>query len=293
MPPPQASFALALGGGGARGLAHIPVLEAIDALGVRPAAIAGSSMGAAVAALYAAGMSGKDIRRFAIARLHDRGEVWRRLMRARVGTWSDLIQRGLGNPVLLDAEKLVGEFLGEALPPRFEDLRLPLTIAATDLYGRAAHSFSAGPLLPALAASMAIPGLLRPVEIDGHVFVDGAAANPLPFDVLTGKADVVVAVDTATGPAAPRGIPDPWDALFSTIQLMGQAITAAKLRDRAPDLIFRPNVATFRLLDFLSVSSILRVADAIRPEVETRLAARLRGWPADGRPKSGPPFRPE
>ena len=73
-------------------------------------------------------------------------------------------------------------------------------VVATDLYGREARIFSSGPLLPAIAASMAVPGLVRPVEIDGRVFVDGAAANPLPFDVLRGRADVVVAVDTATGP---------------------------------------------------------------------------------------------
>ncbi|NIK48200.1 patatin-like phospholipase family protein [Variibacter gotjawalensis] len=269
------SFALALGGGGARGLAHIPVLEAIDAMDLKPALISGSSMGALIGALYATGMPPREIRRFAIASLRDRGDVWRLLMKARVGTWSDLLSPGLGNPVLMDAEILVTTFLGEHLPETFADLAIPLTVTATDLYGRHERTFATGPLLPALAASMAIPGLVRPVEIDGRILVDGAAANPLPFDIARGRADVIVAVDTATGPTEPRGIPDPWDALFSTIQLMGQSITAGKLRDGAPDLILRPNVSTFRLLDFLSVSAILRVADAIKPEVEAKLGALL------------------
>ena len=76
-------FALVLGGGGARGLAHIPVLEALDEMGMRPAVIAGASIGAPIGAAYAAGMSGKEIRRHVIATLHDHAEVWRRLRGAR------------------------------------------------------------------------------------------------------------------------------------------------------------------------------------------------------------------
>ena len=83
---------------------------------------------------------------------------------------------------------------------------------------------------------------MRPIEIDGRVLVDGAAVNPLPFDCLRGRADVVVAVDTSIGPTMPRGIPDPWDALFSTIQVMGDTIIAEKLKHGAPDLLLRPPV---------------------------------------------------
>jgi NTE family protein len=77
------SFALALGGGGARGLAHVSVLEAIDEMGVKPAAIAGTSIGALVGAAYAAGMRAKDIRRHVIAVAHDPGEIWRSRAPAR------------------------------------------------------------------------------------------------------------------------------------------------------------------------------------------------------------------
>ncbi|MCC7346337.1 MAG: patatin-like phospholipase family protein [Variibacter sp.] len=269
------SFALVLGGGGARGLAHIPVLEALDEMGVHPSVIAGSSIGSIVGAAYASGMSGKEIRRYVISRLHEPGDVFRRLMASRAAAFTQFFSLSLGNPMLLDAARLAQQFLPDAVPETFEQLRVPLVAMATDLYGRHETAFSAGPLAPALAASMAVPGLIRPVEIDGRVFVDGGAANPLPFDQVRGRADVVLAVDTAAGPTEPRGIPDPWDALFSTIQLMGQAIIAEKLKHGAPDILIRPNVSAFRLLDFLSASAILRVADAAKPEVKARLAEAL------------------
>ncbi|HEX2215586.1 MAG TPA: patatin-like phospholipase family protein [Xanthobacteraceae bacterium] len=267
------SFALVLGGGGARGLAHIPVLEALDEMGLKPAVIAGSSIGSAIGAAYAAGMSGKEIRRHVIARLHDRRDVMRRLLSARAGALTQLLSIGFGNPVLMDAEKLCGLFVPDNLPETFEQLEIPLIAMATDLYGRHGTAFSSGPLRPAIAASMAIPGLIRPVEIDGRIFVDGAAANPLPFDWVSGRADIVVAVDGAVGPTEPRGIPDPWDALFSTIQLMGETIVAEKLKRGAPDIVIRPNVGAFRLFEFLAVSAILRVADAVKPEVKEKLGA--------------------
>jgi NTE family protein len=273
---PAKTFALVLGGGGARGLAHIPVLEALDEAGFKPAAVAASSIGAVIGAAYAAGMTGKQIRRHAIARLHDRADVLRRLMTARaVAGFSDLLSAGLGNPMLMDAEKLAATFLPDVLPETFEELTIPLTVMATDLYGRHETAFASGPLKPAVAASMAIPGIIRPIEIGGRVLVDGAAANPLPFDRMRGVADVVLAVDTSIGPSEPRGIPDPWDALFSTIQLMGQAIVAEKLKVGAPDIVIRPNVGTFRLLDFLSVSAILRAADPAKAEVKQKLGELL------------------
>src|SRR5215471_11032661 len=91
---PAKTFALALGGGGARGLAHIVVLEALDEMGCKPAAIAGTSIGSLIGAAYAAGMAGKDIRRHVITLAHNRGEVWRRLMATRAGGFADLFSGG-------------------------------------------------------------------------------------------------------------------------------------------------------------------------------------------------------
>lgn len=278
-PPPagsKRSFALALGGGAARGLAHIVVLEAIDELGLKPAAIAGTSIGALLGAAYASGISGRELRRHVIAAAHDRAETWRRLMAARAVPIAKLFSAGLGNPMLIDAEKFCRQFLPEAVPDTFEALRIPLTVVATDLHGREERAFAAGPLRPAIAASLAVPGLIRPVEQEGRVYVDGAATNPLPFDHLRGAADVIVAVDVSGG-ADPerRSVPDPWNCLFSTLQVMGHTIIAEKLRRDAPDIVIRPRVEIFRMLDFFQASAILRTAEPAKAELKRALAERL------------------
>src|SRR5215211_9460643 len=134
---PQAKrLALVLGGGGARGLAHIPVLEALDEIGVRPVAIAGSSVGAAIGAAYAAGMTGKEIRRHAIALLHDRPEVFRRLVLARAAALTQLFSAGFGNPMVMNAEKLAALFLPKRVPKTFVEIGAKLFVVTTDLDGR-------------------------------------------------------------------------------------------------------------------------------------------------------------
>ena len=105
------TFALALGGGGARGLAHIVVTEALDEMGVKPVAIAGTSIGAVIGAGYASGMSGRDMRRYAIQLAHNRADVMRRMMRARAGKLRDIFGGGLGDATRLDAELLCEQFL--------------------------------------------------------------------------------------------------------------------------------------------------------------------------------------
>src|SRR5437867_2512002 len=146
---PRKTFALALGGGGARSLAQIAVFEALDDLGVRPVAIAGTSFGALVGAAYAAGMSGKAIRRIVIDLAHDRGAIYTRLMSARARSLSELFSAPFGNPLLLDAEKFCAQFLPEDVPNDFSALPIPLTVIAADLYACSEAAFSSGPLRPA------------------------------------------------------------------------------------------------------------------------------------------------
>ena len=270
------TFALALGGGGARGLAHIAVLEALDEIGARPSAVAGTSIGALVGAAYAAGMSGREIRRFVIALAHDRGEIFRRLIAARAGTFSNLFNIGFGSATLVDAEKFCAQFLPEQVPDDFGALAIPLMIIASDLYRRQPAVLASGPLKPALAASIALPTVMRPVIVDGRVLIDGGATNPLPFDALRGRADIVVAVDISGEPADERrDIPNPWECLLTTVLVMGSAITAEKLKHGAPDLIVRPKVGGFRSLDFLQASAILRASEPVKAEVKEKLAALL------------------
>jgi NTE family protein len=275
----KAGIALVLGGGGARGLAHIPMLEVFDELGVRPVALAGTSMGAIFAAIYASGLSGKDIREFVTAILADRRGLFGRLMEARSGRLSDLFS-GLGNPVMIDAEAFCSLFLPGQLAQTFGDCSIPLTISATDFYARREVVFREGPLRPAVAASIAIPGLIRPVMHGESVLIDGGAVNPLPLDHLAGMAAAVVAIDVTGGPSrAPTASPDtppgPWDAMFGTVQILQATIVAEKLIRFPPDILIRPNVDLFRVLDFQQASVIFRLAVPARDELKRALAALL------------------
>jgi NTE family protein len=272
------TFALALGSGGARGLAHLAVIEALDEMGVKPTAIAGTSLGALIGAAYASGMRGKDIRHHVIRFAHDRRETMRRLLAARAGRLSDLLSGAISQATQFDAEKFCAQFLPDTLPAEFSALTIPLTVVTTDLHRRSELPLCSGPLWPALAASIAFPGLFRPVALDGRVLVDGGATNPLPFDQLAGRADIVVAVDVFGAPAADRtDLPGAWESVFTTVLIMGSTIVAAKHRHAPPDLVIRPNVAIFRTLDFYQASAIIRSGELVKPEIRDKLGTLLGG----------------
>nr|WP_246252300.1 patatin-like phospholipase family protein [Ancylobacter pratisalsi] len=269
------TIAVALGSGGARGLSHILVLEALDELGLRPTAMAGASIGAFFAAAYAAGMPAREIRHIVTATLRNKGEVMRRLLAARVGRLADLFG-GLGNPVLIDAEHFIDGFMPEMVPQNFEDLAIPLKVVATDYWGRCERMFEHGAIRPAVAASLAIPGLMRPVVHGGHTLVDGGAVNPLPFDQLRAKADIVLAVDITGGHGTEtKGVPSPFDAMFATLQIMASSIVGEKLKAGAPDILIRPNVNDFRVLEFFRATAILKASEPVKDEVKRRLEAVL------------------
>jgi NTE family protein len=116
----------------------------------------------------------------------------------------------------------------------------------------------------------------RPVLVDGRVMVDGGATNPLPFDHLRGKADIIIAVDVSGPPIETRTkIPLAFEGYLATILVMAQTIINEKLRHGAPDIILRPNVGVFRTLDFLRVSAILRAAEPIKAELKDKLSVLL------------------
>jgi NTE family protein len=187
-----------------------------------------------------------------------------------------LIASGLRSATLIDAEKFCAQFLPDRVPDTFEALRIPLTAIASDLYARREAAISTGPLRSAVAASMAIPGLSRPVMFEGRVMVDGGATNPLPFDRVRRMADIVIAVDVAGPPADDcTAMPDSIECYLATILVMAQTIINEKLRHGAPDIVLRPNVGIFRALDFLRASAILRAAEPVKAELREKLGKLL------------------
>lgn len=270
------SIGLALGGGGARGLAHIVVLEVLDELGLQPVALAGTSMGAVVGAAYAAGMTAREIRAHTLRVLRNRRVLLGRMLEARVGRFKDILRRGLVNPVLIDAELFLPLFWPDAIPARFEDLAIPLTVIATDFDARAEVVLERGNLLSAVAASIAIPGLARPVMREGLRLIDGGTVNPLPYDRLKGRADCLVACDVATGRSdEPSAGFQAIGIMLGAAQIMQAALAGRMLRADPPDLLLRPPMERVRLLDFIHASRILDTADAWKDALKRELAAAL------------------
>ena len=267
----EPTIALALGAGGARGLAHILVLETLDELGLRPRAIAGASMGAILGAPYAAGIPGAALRRHVLSLMKDRARLMAMLIEARVGRLVDVFA-GFGNPLLVDGERLLERTWPEGVPQRFEDLAIPLTVCATDYFGRSEAVFQGGPLRPAVAASMAIPGLVKPVRMGERTLIDGGAVNPLPFDHVAGENVCVIAVDVAGGPVPnPSRGPNPFDLTIGTLQIMQGAIVAAKLAHAAPRIVLTPAVLPYRALDFFEAKAIFAAAEPVKDTLKREL----------------------
>ena len=274
------SVAVALGSGGARGIAHVVALETLDELGIRPAVIAGTSMGAVIGAAYAAGLDARDIRSHVLKVLRNRSNVLGKLLRARVGRFADLVLRGRGNPVLLDPEIVLELFWPAGVPEDFDDLAIRTIVVATNYSERNEAVFQSGPLSAAVAGSMAIPGLFRPVESRGCLLIDGGAVNPLPYDHLFDLADVVIAVDvTFGGRSRTRRMPTPLESMFGAAQIMQGAITAQKIKRRPPHILIRPRVEQFGLLDFFRAGQILKAAEASKDELRAAIRSQLATTP--------------
>jgi NTE family protein len=262
------SVALALGGGGARGLAHISILEALDDLGVKPVAIAGTSIGAIIGAAYAAGHSGRDLRAHAESIFADRLRLVRRILKARVRRRGRL-RIDFAPPMLLDGERFLDAFWPEAMPSQFEDLQVPFYVVATDFRQRCETVFSTGPLRPAVAGSMAIPGLVRAAASGGSYFIDGGLVNPLPYNHLAGQADIVIAVDVSgtMGVDERKGHPSRLETITVASQIMMNAITTRMLEERPPEVLVSPAVNKYFALDLFKSPRIFAAGDACRGEL--------------------------
>ncbi|WP_421928946.1 patatin-like phospholipase family protein [Neoaquamicrobium sediminum] len=275
------TFAVAFGGGGARGLAHIHVIEALDELGIRPVAISGSSIGAIMGAGMAAGMSGKEIHDYAHSILGRRSEVAARMWRARPGSFSEMVSGGVGL-TQFNVERIIHAFLPTVIPETFEELQIPLEVTATDFFAQRETIFDSGDLYRAVAASAAIPAVFRPVRHEGRILVDGGIANPVPFDLLEGKADILIAIDVVGSPVHDRRAkPNSLDLVFGASQIMMQSIIALKLQQGRPQILLRPPVSHFRALDFLKVDRVMAETASIKDELKQAVGAAVERFEKD------------
>lgn len=277
------SIALALGGGGARGLAHILVLEVLDELGIRPAMISGTSIGALVGAAYALGLPGYRLRAIMEEALGNRFDLVRQLFAARSQPAQHLLRLLPLRTSLLSPETLLQRLVPELDGRTFADLVIPLKVVATDLAAHAAVVIEEGDLRRAVAASIAIPLVFTPVQDGARVLVDGGLVNPLPFDLLDGAADLTIAIDVsgASQPAELGSHPPAIEVLVRSIQIMEKSITHQKLAWRRPDLYMDVALDDFSALEFWRAREIIAAAAPIKDKLRRQLTRLLSAPPVE------------
>lgn len=264
---------LALGGGGAKGLAHIPMLEVFDQLRIKPYRMAGTSIGAVIGSLYASGMSGADIRALLDRLTVSEDESWFDSLRyEEVSRWWEFLDLSVGNGGLVSSDTFINYLAQQLKVSKFRQLEIPLKVVATDFWARKQVVLDSGELLPAIKASMAIPGFFDPVQYKGKVLVDGGLVNPVPYDLLLDECDVVVAVDVLgeRTPDSQNG-PSYFETTFNTIQILEISILNEKLKQRKPHIYIKPDIRDIRVLEFNRVDEIYKQAEPARKKLYKKL----------------------
>ena len=268
---------MALGGGSARGLTHIPYIEAMDELGLTPSVISGASIGALIGSGWANGMSGAELREHSFEVLGTLRIIAGRLWGAQMRNLGSLFTKGF--TVQLDAERVVEAFLPESFPVEFQDLKVPFYVVATDFQSWHQAVFSEGPLRPAIAGSIAIPSLFKPVAFANHMLVDGGVVNPLPLDQAA-DCDILVGIDVNGDPSellhkTNHGIVDIW---FGSAQIMMHSLTAHMMAAYPPDVYVRPHLNSFGALEFWRVKEIVAHVEKDKDNFKRQLAKKVEAF---------------
>lgn len=267
-PPPAAAvpapalraprLGLALGGGAARGFAHIGVIQVLEEHGIKPDLVVGTSAGSLVAAMYASGRTGMDMG--TLAQTMDEGAIT---------DWA-FPTRGL-----IRGEALARYVREQTGGLSIEQMKLPLGIVATDLDSGAGVLFRRGDTGVAVRASSAVPAVFQPVKIGTREYVDGGLVSPVPVRYARQMgADIVLAVDISNPPEGAI-TSDVMKMLLQTFAIMGRSINQFELREA--DVVLRPALAGVGSADFTARRRAIiagrEAALKALPELRQRLAA--------------------
>ncbi len=257
--PPR--IGVALGGGAARGFAHIGVLQVLEEQGIRPDLVVGTSAGSVVGALYASGKTPTELATMAMS-----------MDESSITDWV------FPSRSLLKGEALARFVRTHTGGKLIDAMRMPLGIVATDLQTGQPILFRKGDVGTAVRASSAVPAVFEPVRINGREYIDGGAVSPVPVRFARQMgAEVVIAVDIS---AIPEGMPTkgPIDILLQTYNIMGHAISQFELQDA--DVVMRPKLEGIGSAEFsarrLSILAGREAALMVMPQLKERIAARTR-----------------
>ena len=257
-PPRPPRIGLALGGGAARGFAHIGVIQVLEENGIKPDLVVGTSAGSLVAALYASGKSGQEMT--SMAQTMDEGSIT---------DWA-FPTRGL-----IRGEALARYVREQTGNKPIEAMKLPLGIVATDLDSGLPILFQRGDTGVAVRASSSVPAVFQPVRIGTREYVDGGLVSPVPVRFARQMgAEMVIAVDISSPPDG-NATGDVMKMLLQTFAIMGKSINQFELRDA--DVVVRPALAGVSSADFSArlraIQAGREVAQRLLPEIRSRLAA--------------------
>jgi NTE family protein len=257
--PPKVG--LALGGGAARGFAHVGVIQVLEEAGIKPQLVVGTSAGSLVAALYASGRNGQQLQ--AVATSMDE---------AAFADWTlPIFSRGV-----LRGEALARYVNAQVANRLIENMPVPLGIVATDLNSGQGVLFRRGDTGTAVRASSAVPAVFLPVKIGSQEFVDGGLVSPVPVRYARQMgAELVIAVDISS---APEGNPsaDPLQILMQTFAIMGKSINSWELKDA--DIVVRPALNGMSGGDFAgkrrAIDAGRAAMQALLPQLRAALEAK-------------------
>ena len=257
---------IALGGGGAKGIAHLAFLEVLDKMGIKPAAISGTSIGAIAGALYCAGLSGREI--------FD-----------RIARLDETTSKGRKRRLLLKLEASraparaawMKRFMESLLPVKtFEELKIPLKICAVDFYSLEEKMFDSGNLLDAVMASMALPGGVPPYRIDGHYYIDGGAVNIVPLDYIRGDCDLLAGIDVSSIRLTPKNRkPTSSNAKQAFKMAVRKTLLDEKCRQAHADLFYKIIFDNIGTLDFFKYRDAYETGQKKAPKFEQDLKRLL------------------
>ena len=262
-PPRNIKVALVLGGGAARGFAHIGVIKALEAQGIFPDMVVGTSAGSLVGALYAAGNNGFALQKLAME-----------MDEAAISDWSVPMFSQSSGVIKGEAVQL---YVNRAVNNQpIEKLKIPFGAVATDLHTGQAILFRRGNTGAAVRASSAVPGVFQPMKIGGATYVDGGLVSPVPVSFARKMgADFVIAVNISAQPDA-QPASGTLEVLLQTFAIMGQSLNQYELRDA--DVVIRPELATMKGSDFqqrnVAIMAGERAATMQMGEIKQRLKAK-------------------
>jgi NTE family protein len=267
---------LALGGGAARGLAHITLLEAFDELGITPSIIAGCSMGALVGACYAGGMSGKELREHALRLLSNRLDMLKHVFGAKKLKPQQLLSLQGFTAIQMEGRVLADIALPDSLPKNLEDCPIPFRVVTTNYTTMSEHVLDSGSMIDAVGASIAIPGLVSGPTLNGHVFVDGGVCNPVPFDLVRDNVDICVAIDVTGRPKLREsGHPSNIEIAIGSLLIMFHQQAELRRALNPPDIYISPAVDQFGSGDFFRAKDILVAAESAKDELKRQLEKHI------------------